>query len=43
VSAYLVFIRECTLDAAELENYRSKIRATFAAYRGILVQGLDAQ
>jgi uncharacterized protein (DUF1330 family) len=32
MSAYLVFIRERTLDAAELEIYWSKIRATFAGH-----------
>jgi uncharacterized protein (DUF1330 family) len=32
MSAYLVFIREQTLDAGELEIYWSKIRATFAGH-----------
>ncbi len=32
MSAYLIFIREKTLDAAELEIYWSKIRATFAGH-----------
>ena len=32
MSAYLVFIRERTLDAGELEIYWSKIRATFAGH-----------
>lgn len=32
MSAYLVFIRERTLDAAELEIYWSEIRSTFAGH-----------
>lgn len=32
MSAYLVFTREKTLDAAELEIYWSKIHATFAGH-----------
>jgi uncharacterized protein (DUF1330 family) len=32
VSAYLVFIREKTLDARELEIYWRRIRATFAGH-----------
>jgi uncharacterized protein (DUF1330 family) len=32
MSAYLVFTRERTLDAAELEIYWSKIQATFAGH-----------
>lgn len=32
MSAYLVFIREQTLDPRELEIYWSKIRATFAGH-----------
>jgi uncharacterized protein (DUF1330 family) len=32
MSAYLVFIREKTLDAGELEIYWSKIRATFVGH-----------
>jgi uncharacterized protein (DUF1330 family) len=33
MSAYLVFIREKTLDAGELEIYWRKIRATFAGHQ----------
>ena len=33
MSAYLVFIREQTLDAAELEIYWDRIRATFAGHQ----------
>lgn len=43
MSAYLVSIRERKLDAAEMQIYWRNIRATFALYRGIPVQGLDAQ
>jgi uncharacterized protein (DUF1330 family) len=32
MSAYLVFIRERTLDAAELEIYWSEIRSTFVGH-----------
>jgi uncharacterized protein (DUF1330 family) len=32
LSAYLVFIRERTLDAGELEIYWSQIRATFSGH-----------
>jgi uncharacterized protein (DUF1330 family) len=32
MSAYLVFIRERTLDAVELEIYWSQIRSTFAGH-----------
>jgi uncharacterized protein (DUF1330 family) len=32
MSAYLVFIREQTLDAAELDIYWSKIQATFTGH-----------
>jgi hypothetical protein len=32
VSAYLVFIRERTLDASELEIYWSEIRSTFVGH-----------
>ncbi|MEI9979618.1 MAG: DUF1330 domain-containing protein [Edaphobacter sp.] len=32
MSAYLVFIREKTIDAAELEIYWSKVRPTFAGH-----------
>jgi uncharacterized protein (DUF1330 family) len=33
MSAYLVFIREKTLDAGELQIYWSKIRATFVGHQ----------
>jgi uncharacterized protein (DUF1330 family) len=32
MNAYLVFIREQTIDANELEIYWSKVRATFAGH-----------
>ncbi|MDR3616760.1 MAG: DUF1330 domain-containing protein [Candidatus Obscuribacterales bacterium] len=37
MSAYFVFIREKTLDQAELEIYRQKVAATFAGYTGKLL------
>ena len=32
MSAYLIFVREKTLDAAELEIYWREVRATFAGH-----------
>jgi uncharacterized protein (DUF1330 family) len=42
MSAYLVFIRERTLDAAELEIYWSEIRSTFVGHEVKLLASYGA-